>query len=62
MKTREVLRLLEKDGWYKDSQKGSHAKYKHPVKKGIVMVPIHRMNREIPKGTLNNILKQADLK
>ena len=31
---KEVLRMLEADGWYIVAQKGSHRQYKHPTKKG----------------------------
>jgi predicted RNA binding protein YcfA (HicA-like mRNA interferase family) len=56
-----LLGLLEKDGWYEVRQKGSHRIFKHPVKNGIVVVPIHS-KKDVPKGTLNAILKQAGLK
>jgi len=39
---------------------GSHWHFKHPKKKGIATVP--HPKRDIPKGTLNSILKQAGLK
>jgi len=32
MKAREIIRMIEKDGWYFHSLKGSHAQYKHPMK------------------------------
>ena len=62
MKTRELIKLIQKDGWVEIRQKGSHRVYKHPKKLGIVTVPIHRMSDEIRPGTLNSILKQAGLK
>ena len=34
MKAREVIKLVESDGWFLARQKGSHRQYKHPVKKG----------------------------
>jgi len=34
MKVRDLLKLLEKDGWRKVAQEGSHRQYKHPVKPG----------------------------
>ncbi len=40
MKVREVIRMLEADGWYQVRQTGSHRHFKHPVKFGIVTVPI----------------------
>jgi predicted RNA binding protein YcfA (HicA-like mRNA interferase family) len=41
MKSSEFLRLLQKDGWYAVSQKGSHINMRHPFKRGILIVPNH---------------------
>ena len=60
MKVRELLKTLVDDGWVKKEQKGSHLQLVHPIKKGKVTVPVH--GGDIPKGTLNAILKQAGLK
>ena len=61
MKVRDVLKLIENDGWYQVTQKGSHRQFKHPVKPGGVTVAGHP-SQEMDRGTLNNILKQAELK
>jgi predicted RNA binding protein YcfA (HicA-like mRNA interferase family) len=61
MKVRDVIRLIEDDGWYQVAQKGSHRQFKHPVKLGRVTVAGHP-SEEMAKGTFNNILKQAELK
>lgn len=58
MKPREVIRKLEKAGYVFARQSGSYAIYKRPGKKFIV-VPIH--SRDIPTGTLQAILKDAEL-
>jgi predicted RNA binding protein YcfA (HicA-like mRNA interferase family) len=60
MTVRELLRQLKEDGWIKKEQKGSHLQLVHTVKKGKVTVPVH--GGDIPKGTLNAILKQAGIK
>jgi predicted RNA binding protein YcfA (HicA-like mRNA interferase family) len=60
MKVKELIKKLNNDGWLKKEQKGSHLQLIHPVKKGKVTVPIH--GGDVPKGTLNAILKQAGLK
>lgn len=60
MKTRDLLKLLKKDGWIAKDQKGSHLQFIHPSKKGKVTLPVH--GGDIPKGTLNAILKHAGLK
>ena len=61
MKVREVVKLLEDDGWYLSRTRGSHRQYKHPTKAGTVTVS-GKPNVDVPPGTLNSILKQAGLK
>ncbi|HUZ57615.1 MAG TPA: type II toxin-antitoxin system HicA family toxin [Hanamia sp.] len=61
MKAKEVIRLIQKDGWMFERQTGSHKIFKHPTKKGIVVVREHG-KEDIEMGTLNSILKQAGLK
>ena len=61
MKVRDVLKLIEDDGWFQVAQKGSHRQFKHPSKPGRVAVAGHP-SQEMDKGTLGNILKQAGLK
>jgi predicted RNA binding protein YcfA (HicA-like mRNA interferase family) len=34
MKYRDLIKLLEGDGWYWVSTKGSHQKFRHPPRKG----------------------------
>ncbi len=60
MDSREVLRILKKDGWYRVRVTGDHWHFKHDTKSGIVTVP--HPSKDIPKGTLNSIWKQAGLK
>ena len=62
MKTKEIISLLKKDGWYQVAQKGSHKQFKHPIKVGRVTVPDHGQNKDLAKGTENSILKQAGMK
>ncbi|HZF40671.1 MAG TPA: type II toxin-antitoxin system HicA family toxin [Blastocatellia bacterium] len=61
MKVRDVINLIEKDGWYLVRTRGSHRQYKHPTKAGLVTVP-GKLSDELAPGTLNSILKQAGLK
>ena len=61
MKVRDVLRLLEADGWYQVRVRGSHRQFKHSAKRGLVTVPGH-LGDELAIGTLNNVLRQAGLK
>lgn len=66
-KVREIIRLLERDGWYlvkspgKGSGGGNHRQYKHATKPGRFPIsgnPGHDMSL----GTLDSVLKQAALK
>jgi len=41
VKIKKVIKLVEKDGWYLARTTGSHRHYKHPVKKGIVIIAGH---------------------
>jgi predicted RNA binding protein YcfA (HicA-like mRNA interferase family) len=59
MNNREILSVLQRDGWVQVAQKGSHVQFKHPKKEGRVTVP--HPKRDIPIGTLKSIEKQAGL-
>ena len=43
MKIREIINLIEKDGWYLVRQKGSHKQYKHTYKSGLVTKACHSL-------------------
>jgi predicted RNA binding protein YcfA (HicA-like mRNA interferase family) len=60
MKVREILKRLQRDGWYEARMRGSHRVLKHPEKPGIVVVP-GSLSDEVASGTLKNIWKQAQL-
>lgn len=60
MKFNELYRLLEKDGWYIERTK-KHYIFAHPTKKGKIPVGKHG-KQEVPKGTLNSIIRMAGLK
>jgi len=61
MKVRDAIKMVENDGWYLVRTRGSHRHFKHPTKPGLVTIAGHP-GVDIPKGTLNSILKQAGLK
>lgn len=61
MKFREIVRLIEEDGWQLTRQRGSHRQYSNPTKPGMVTIAGHP-NKDVPKGTAANILRQAGLK
>jgi predicted RNA binding protein YcfA (HicA-like mRNA interferase family) len=60
-KVREVIEMLEADGWYLDRQRGSHRQFKHPTKPNVVTVS-GKPSDELDKGTLQNVLRKAGLK
>lgn len=61
VKVRDVIKVMQEDGWYLARTKGGHRQYKHPFKTGLVTIAGH-LNDDIAKGTLSSILKQAGLK
>jgi len=61
LKFRDVIKRLEQEGWRLVRTKGSHRQFHHPSKPGTVTVA-GQPSVDVPPGTLNNILKQADLK
>jgi predicted RNA binding protein YcfA (HicA-like mRNA interferase family) len=63
MKYRDLVKRIEADGWYIERTDGSHMQFRHPHKPGTVTVPAGgKLNRDVPPGTLNSVLKQAGLK
>ncbi len=58
MSGKELVKLLKKAGWIEDRIKGSH----HILKKDgkLISVPVHGHD-DIPIGTLNKILRQAEV-
>lgn len=61
MKVRDVIRLIEEDGWYLAATRGSHRQYKHPTKPGRVTIA-GKPSDDLAPGTLNSIWKQAGVK
>ncbi|MFQ5882058.1 MAG: type II toxin-antitoxin system HicA family toxin [Candidatus Methylomirabilales bacterium] len=61
MKVRDIIRLLEEGGWYLVATRGSHRQFKHPVKPGRVTVA-GKPSDDLAPGTLNSVLKQAQMK
>ena len=59
--SREVLKILKADGWYKVGQDGDHIQLKHPAKKGKVTVN-GKLSDTMSQELLNSIWKQAGWK
>ena len=60
LKVREIIKLIETDGWYLVTTVGSHRQYKHPLKAGRVTIA-GKPRAELPPGTERSFLKQAGL-
>lgn len=58
MKVRDIIKMLEQNGWYRVKAKGGHRQYKHPSKSGRVTIS-GKPNDDLAPGTLNSIFKQA---
>ena len=57
---RQMEKIIKKDGWYQVDSNGSHRKYRHPTKKGIVTISFHP--GDLKKKTENSIYKQAQIR
>lgn len=57
--SREIAKLLKKKGFILDLTRGSHQIWLHPISRKRAVVPTH--TKELPKGTLFSILKQAGI-
>lgn len=61
MKVRDLVKLVEADGWRLVRTKGSHRQFRHPSKRGTVTIA-GNPGIDVPIGTMNSVLKQAGLK
>lgn len=59
MTPKEMIKLLQKNGFEKVSQNGSHIKLKNHGNGKTVIVPYH--SKDLKKGMEQAILKQAGL-
>ena len=60
MTVREVIRMLERDGWVLARQRGSHRQFIHAVTPGRVTVA-GNLGDDVRPGTLASVLRQAGL-
>ncbi len=60
-KTKDVIKMLEEDGWYLVRMRGSHRQFKHTSKPGTVTVN-GKPNQVLEQFILNSIWKQAGWK
>ena len=61
MKVRQIISIIERDGWHRVAAKAGHRQYKHPLKKGRVTIS-GQTNDDVHPKTLNSVLRQAGLK
>ncbi|GMO57112.1 MAG: type II toxin-antitoxin system HicA family toxin [Rickettsiales bacterium] len=57
--SRDLIKIIEKDGWYLVNVVGSHQQFKHKIKKGKVTIP--HPKAELTTKTIKSILKQAEI-
>ncbi len=60
MKCSELIRRLQRDGWFVVRQRGSHVMMEHPAKPGQIVVPDHG-SKELASGTARSIIRKAGL-
>jgi len=58
--SKDLMKILRRDGWNLVNVEGDHHQFRHPAKKGKVTVPHPR--KDIHPKTASSILKQAGLK
>ncbi len=61
MKAREVMKMLEAEGWKLTRVTGSHHVYKRGLGE-LISMPIHGMNKELSPGVYAEIAKKAGWK
>lgn len=59
---KDLIKIIEQDGWKQVAQNGSHRQYKHPTKPGRVTIAPHKLSDDVNPKTERSILKQAGLK
>lgn len=58
--SREILKMLKKDGWYEVACVGDHHQFKHPTKKG--RVTLRHPVKDLSQNDLKSIENQSGLK
>jgi predicted RNA binding protein YcfA (HicA-like mRNA interferase family) len=60
VKVRDLVRLMESNGWRLKTTRGSHRQFRHPQKGMVVTVP-GQPGKDVPVGTLKAILRSTEL-
>jgi predicted RNA binding protein YcfA (HicA-like mRNA interferase family) len=61
MKVRDLIRLIEADGWFLVRTTGSHRQFHHPAKPGTVTIAGNPAS-EVPPKTLASVFRQAQIR
>ncbi len=61
MNSRTLIGILEEDGWQRIRTESSHVTFKHPLKKQYILTVPHP-KKDLPIGTVSQILRKAGLK
>jgi predicted RNA binding protein YcfA (HicA-like mRNA interferase family) len=59
-KVRDIIKIIEADGWYYVNSTGDHHHFLHPTKKGKVTIP-GRASADLKPDTWRSVLKQAQI-
>ena len=60
-KVRDAIRIVERDGWYHVTTRGSHRQFRHPVKLGKVTIP-GKLSEDVGPKLWGSIMNQAGLR
>jgi predicted RNA binding protein YcfA (HicA-like mRNA interferase family) len=60
MRSSDIIKLLETDGWVLRSVRGSHHVFNHPLRAGHISVP--HPKKDLGTGLVHKLLKQAGIK
>jgi predicted RNA binding protein YcfA (HicA-like mRNA interferase family) len=59
MRSSDIIKMLETDGWVLRSVRGSHHVFQHPARAGHISVP--HPKKDLGTGLMHKLLKQAGL-
>jgi predicted RNA binding protein YcfA (HicA-like mRNA interferase family) len=60
MRSSDIIKKLETDGWVLRSVRGSHHVFNHPLRAGHISVP--HPKKDLGTGLVHMLLKQAGIK
>ena len=60
-KVRDAIRIVERDGWYHVTTRGSHRQFRHSVKPGKVTIP-GKLSEDVGPKLWASIMNQAGLR